>query len=208
MRLRVAIPAAAVLAAAAAHAQQAQRWSLVAGETVGDGQNAASTEIGWPGVSIGWTYGVTGYTDIGLRFDVLYAVDDTTQTRFGLGGRVPLRAVAIRGDVASIFVHVDPGLVAYPSNPSRWAFVLPAGGAVGFQLTDDSRLAIGMDVPLNFYVTGGTAVSVGTLFGLSYEYHPDRHVLYGIDTRFGPVFQGEGGNSDFGFVTRFVIGYR
>jgi hypothetical protein len=208
MRVRIATLAAAALAAAAAHAQQAQRWSLVAGETVGDGQNAASTEIGWPGVSIGWTYGLTAYTDMGLRFDVLYAVDDTTQTRFGLGGRVPLRAVALRGDVASIFVHIDPGLAVYPSNPARWAFVLPVGGALGFQLTDDSRLAIGMDVPLNFFVTGGASADVGTLFGLSYEYHPDRHVLYGIDTRFGPVFQSASGGSDFGFVTRLVVAYR
>jgi hypothetical protein len=208
MRIRVAIVAAAVLAAAAARAQQAQRWSLVAGETVGDGQNAASTEIGWPGVSIGWTYGLTGYTDVGLRFDVLYSVDDTTNTRFGLGGRIPLRAIVIRGDVASIFVHIDPGLSVYPSNEARWSFVLPAGGAIGFQLNDESRLAIGMDVPLNFVLTPEASVDLGTLFGLSYEYHPDKHVLYGINTRFGPVFQSNGGNSQFGFVTQFVIGYR
>jgi opacity protein-like surface antigen len=209
MRLGFAILAAAVLAAAAAHAQEAiPRWSLIGAETVGDGQHAISAEIGWPGVSLGWTHGVTAYTDVGLRFDLLYAIDDTTHTRFGLGARVPLRAVAVRGDLASLFVHMDPGFSAYPSDPSRWGIRLPVGGAVGFQVTPQSRFALSMEIPITFVVQPGASIDIGTQFGASYEWFTDRHVLVGFDSRFGPVFHSAGGGSDVGFVARLVVAYR
>jgi hypothetical protein len=209
MRIRTAIAAAAALAAAAAHAQETiPRWSLIAGETVGDRQDAVSAEVGWPGVSLGWTHGLTAYTDVGLRFDVLYTVDDTTHTRFGLGGRVPLRAVAVRGDVASLFVHMDPGFSIYPSDPSRWGIRLPLGGSVGFQVTPQSRFAVGMEIPLTFVIQPGASIDIGTQFGASYEWFADRHVLVGFDARFGPVFHSAGGDSDIGVVARFIVAYR
>jgi hypothetical protein len=205
--------AAVVLSAAAAAAQESgqeaiPRWSLVGGETVGDGRDAISAEIGWPGVTLGWTHGLTAYTDAGLRFDVLYTFNDTTHTRFGLGARVPLRAVAVRGDFASLFVHLDPGFAVYPSDPSSWGFRLPFGGSIGLQVAPRSRVAIGMELPLIFVIQPTASIDIGTQFGVAYEYLSDRHVLVGVDTRFGPIFHSAGGSSDFGLLVQLVVGYR
>ncbi|MFL5247388.1 MAG: hypothetical protein ACJ79V_06140, partial [Myxococcales bacterium] len=65
----ICIAAAAALAAATAHAQEKPpRASLIGGETVDAGQVLISSEIGWPSVSLGYTQGLTPYTDFGIRF--------------------------------------------------------------------------------------------------------------------------------------------
>jgi len=201
--------AAAALLTAAAHAQdKIPRASLIGGETVDSGQDVFSSEIGWPSVSIGYTHGLTPYTDAGVRFDLLYAVEATTNTRFGLGLRVPLRAIAIRGSVASLLVHFDPGVSVYPNPEARWSALLPLGGAIGFQLSDDFRMALGMDLPIAFVVTPTASFDIGTQFGLGFEYLADPHLLVGLNTRFGPLFSTSGGGSQFSFLTQLLLAYR
>jgi hypothetical protein len=210
MRSTVAIAAAAALASGAARGQEKPpRASLVGGETVDSGQDVLGAEIGWPGVTLGYTHGLTPYTDAGVRFDLLYAVETTTQDpHFGLGLRVPFRAVAIRGSAFSLLVHADPGLSVYPRGEARWGILLPVGGAVGWQLSDELRMAVGMDLPITMVLTPGAAFDIGTQFGLGVEYLADRHLLLGLNTRFGPIFSSAGGSSLFGFVSQLVIAYR
>ena len=116
-------PASAPAPAAAA----SPRWSLTGGETVAPGRDVFSAEVGWPATSFGWTHGLTDYTDAGVRIDVLYAFETTTDTHFGLGLRVPLRAIALRMDRVSLQVHFDPGIKVYPGNGTPWGFGIPAG---------------------------------------------------------------------------------
>jgi opacity protein-like surface antigen len=209
MRTAAFAVAAAALVTAAAHAQdKIPRASLIGGETVDAGQDVFSSEIGWPSVSLGYTHGLTPYTDAGVRFDVLYAIEGTTQDRFGLGLRVPLRAIAIRGSVASLLVHFDPGVSVYPKTEARWAALLPIGGAIGFQFSDDFRMALGMDLPISFVVTPSAALDIGTQFGVGFEYLPDPHLLVGLNTRFGPLFSTSGSASQFSFLTQLLLAYR
>ena len=86
-------------------AAPADRWSLYGGETVAAGQDIFGGEVGWPSTSIGWTHGLTDTTDAGIRFDVLYAFETTTDTHFGLGVRVPLRGLAVRTAKVSLLVE-------------------------------------------------------------------------------------------------------
>src|SRR5437879_5182682 len=91
----------------------ANHWSLAAGETVSQGTDALDFEMGWPGVSVGFLHGLSDRADVGVKFDLLYGVEDTTSTRFGFGLGVPLRIVASRKDKLSVLLHVDPGLRTY-----------------------------------------------------------------------------------------------
>ena len=209
MRIRPSIIAAAALASAAAQAQdKVPRASLIGGETVDAGQDVFSSEVGWPSLSLGYTHGLTPYTDAGVRFDLLYSIEGTTQDRFGLGLRVPLRAIAIRGSVASLLVHFDPGVAVYPKTEARWSALLPIGGAIGFQFSDAFRMGLGMDLPISIVFTPSASFDIGTQFGLGFEYLADPHLLVGLDTRFGPLFSTSGSGSQFSFLTQLLLAYR
>src|SRR4051794_10022778 len=209
MKRSMAIALAALFVATSAHAQdKIPRASLIGGETVDAGQDVFSSETGWPSISLGYTHGLTPYTDAGVTFDLLYSVEGTTNARFGLGLRVPLRAIAIRGSFASLLVHFDPGVAVYPKTEARWSALLPIGGAIGFQLSDDFRMALGMDLPISFVITPSASFDIGTQFGLGFEYVADPHLLVGLNTRFGPLFSTSGNGSEFSFLTQLLLTYR
>jgi len=46
------------------------------------------------------------------------------------------------------------------------------------------------------------------MFGPAFEYHVDRQLTVGFDTRFGPIFSTRGGGGEFGFVTQMLLAYR
>jgi len=209
MKRSLAMALAAGFVATSAYAQEKiPRASLIGGETVDQGQDVFSSEIGWPSVSLGYTHGLTPYTDAGVRFDLLYSIEGTTQDRYGLGFRVPLRAIAIRGSVASLLVHFDPGVAVYPKTEARWSAVLPIGAAIGFQFFEGFRMAVGMDLPMSIVVTPSAAFDIGTLFGLGFEYVADPHLLLGLNTRFGPLFSTSGSGSQVSFLTQLLLAYR
>ena len=188
-------------------AAPAERWTLYGGETVAAGQDVFAGEVGWPSTSFGWTHGLTDTTDAGVRFDVLYAFETTTDTHFGLGLRVPLRAIAIRTGRASLLVRGDPGLRVYPGSGTPWGFTFPVGIAVGFAVNPEVRFALGLDVPMAFLFSPAQFV-IGTEFGFGVDYALDPRLLVGFNVRVGPVFSTEWNGSRFGLVTQIGIAYR
>src|SRR5438128_5689342 len=88
------------------------RYSLLGGETVGTGVNVVSGEFGWPSVTFGITHGLNRDTDVGAKFDLLFAVEGATQaSQFGIGFRVPYRMVALRGYRLSVLLHLALALM-------------------------------------------------------------------------------------------------
>ena len=189
-------------------AAPAERWSLYGGETVAPGVDVVGGEIGWPSTSLGWTRGLTETTDAGVRLDVLYAFETTTDTHFGLGLRVPVRAIAVRAGTVSLLVRGDPGLKVYPGNGTPWGLAIPVSAAVGFAVRPELRLALGVDVPITFFFAPSAQVVIGTQFGIGFDWFVDPRLLVGLNTRFGPVFTTEANGSRFGLVTQIGIGYR
>jgi hypothetical protein len=194
---------AALLAAA-----PADRWSVYGGETVAAGQDVFHGEVGWPATSLGWTHGLTDTTDAGVSLDVLYAFETTTDSHFGLGLRVPLRAIAVRTGRVSLMVRGDPGLRVYPGNGTPWGLAVPVSAGLGFALSPELRLALGLDVPMTIFFAPTAQFVIGTQFGLGIDYYVDPRMLVGVNARFGPVFSSETGGSRLGFVTQIGIGYR
>ena len=188
-------------------AAPAERWTLYGGDTVAAGQDVFVGEVGWPSTSLGWTHGLTDTTDAGVRFDVLYAFETTTDTHFGLGLRVPLRAVAVRTGRMSLLVRADPGLKVYPGNGTPWGLSFPVGAAIGFDVNPDLRFALGIDVPMSLLFSPAQFV-IGTEFGFGFDYVLDPRLLAGFNIRVGPVFSSEANGSRFGLVTQVGIAYR
>lgn len=189
-------------------AAPAERWSLYGGETLAAGQDAFDAEVGWPSTSLGWTHGLTDTTDAGVRFDFLYAFESTTDSRFGLGIRVPLRGIAVRTGRVSLLVRADPGLKVYPGNGTFWGLGLPLTGAVGIAISPEVRLALGLHVPITAFFTPSAQFVIGTLFGLGLDYFLDPRLLVGLNAHVGPIFSTDWNGSRLGFVTQIAIGYR
>jgi hypothetical protein len=176
-------------------AAPADRWSLYGGDTLAPGEDALSGEVGWPSTSLGWTHGLTETTDMGVRFDVLYAFETTTDTHFGLGLRIPLRAIAVRTSRISLLVRADPGLKVYPGNGTPWGFGLPLSAALG------------LEVPISVLFAPAQIV-IGTQFGVGIDWLLDPRLIFGVNLRVGPVFSTEANGSRLGLVTQIGIAYR
>jgi len=197
---------------------QAQ-YSLLGGETVPSGMDVVSAEVGWPSVTFGFTHGTGPTSDVGLRFDLLYGVEETTVfSKFGIGARVPLRFVAMRRDRLSVLLHVDPGIKAYTYSPVWFGIQFPVGVVFGYRASSAVTLAFGVDVPMTLFVTPSpVAFWVAPTFGPGIEAQITRDFLIGLNTRFGPVIRSgvpgvpsflNSSGAEFGFVLQLLLAYK
>jgi len=205
-----AIAAPAPAAATGAPAGAPGHWSVLTGETVSSDRDAIAFEVGWPGVSFSYLHGVTDRTDVGIRFDLLYSYENTTDTAFGVGADVPLRLVVNRSDLVSIALHVDPGLRIYSRNGGTdFMTRFPVGGVIGVQATPELRLAASADLAMAINWTHTAFFEIGPQFGLAGEYAVDRKLMFGLNTKFGPQFITlSGTGSQVAFTVQAVVGYR
>lgn len=195
------------------------QYSLLGGETVPAGADVVSAEFGWPSVTFGFTHGTGANSDVGLRFDLLYGVEETTTfSKFGVGARVPLRFVALRRDRLSVLLHFDPGIKAYTYSPAWFGIQFPLGLVFGYRATSSVTLAFGIDVPMTLFVTPSPVVFwIAPTFGPGVEAQITRNFLLGLNTRFGPVirtgvpgvpsFFNDSG-AEFGFLLQVLLAYR
>jgi hypothetical protein len=217
----VAVVLSLALFATAAHAQSRRssltasstsrsgHYSLLGGETVPAGVDVASGEFGYPGVSFGLTHGTSATSDIGVRFDILYGFENTTISEFGIGARIPFRFAAYRKDRLAVLFHVDPGIKFYTTSPASFGFQWPIGITLGYTASPELTVAFGLELPMFLSLTPSPVdFYLGPLFGPAFEYHVDRELTIGLNTRFGPMIETAGGNTRFGFVTQLLLGYR
>jgi len=188
------------------------RYSLLGGETVGNGVEVVSGEFGWPGISFGYTRGVNRDTDIGARFDLLFGFEEISSgSQFGIGFRVPLRLTVMRRDRISVLVHIDPGLKLYTTDPAAFGLQFPIGVTLGYAARPELVLAFGVDMPMTALFTPDVlrGFYLAPTFGPAIEFRVDPRLTAGINTRFGPVVSSVSGfGSHFGFVTQLLLAYR
>jgi len=216
MNTKTAVIGAAVLSAAAASPAFAQarttpggQNSLLGGTTVPAGTDVVSGEFGWPSATFGFTHGLSGTTDIGFKFDLIFGFEDTTTSQFGIGFRVPLRLMLHRRDKISVLAHVDPGVKIYTTSPAIFGFQWPVGLTVGYAARPELDIAFGIELPMTLVVTPSPVqMLLGPMFGPALEYHVDRQLAVGFNTRFGPIFSTAGGGGQFGFITQMMLAYR
>jgi hypothetical protein len=218
MNTKTAILAAALVFSAAASPAIAQgrttpggQYSLLGGTTVPTGTDVVSGEFGWPSATFGFTHGTSPTSDVGIKFDLIYGFENTNTTQFGIGFRVPLRFSVLRRDRISVLAHIDPGVKVYTTNPAAFGFQWPVGLTLGYAARPELNVAFGFELPMTLFVTNpGPSPSflLGPMFGPAFEYHVDRQLTVGFNTRFGPIFDTRGGGGTFGFVTQLLLAYR
>jgi hypothetical protein len=217
----VAVVLSLAFLATAAHAQSRRtsltssgtsrggNYSLLGGETVPSGVDVVSGEFGYPSVSFGLTHGMSATSDVGVRFDILYGFEYTTISEFGIGARVPFRIAALRRDRIGVLFHVDPGIKFYTTSPASFGFQFPIGVTLGYTASPELNIAFGVELPMTLFVTPSPVDFIlGPLFGPAFEYHVDRELTIGLNTRFGPIIETAGGGSRFGFITQLLLAYR
>lgn len=217
--LLAAIALAALAGPAAAQTNRSSDgWSILGAETVAPGADVVHGAFGWPDLTFGYTHGVNSGFDVGARFSFIYGVENTTDSHFGVGFAVPLRWALARSGNARLQLHIDPGLRVYTTNPALFGFQAPIGINVEFLTRSAFRLGLGADFHMSLFVTGDAAPEFffGPLIGPYFEYHIDRNLAVGLDTRFGAIIDaysssnrfGGGTYSRFGFRTQMVLAYR
>jgi hypothetical protein len=185
-------------------------WSIVTAETVSPDRDAIAFEAGWPGLSVSYLHGTSDRSDVGIRFDLLYGYENTTDTAFGLGADVPFRLVVNRSGRVSVALHVDPGLRIYTRNSvTDFMTRFPVGGAIGVQATPEIRVAGTAELTMAFNWTHTTFFEIGPQFGLSAEYASDRNLMLGLNVKFGPQFVTlSNTGAELAFTAQVVLGYR
>jgi hypothetical protein len=185
-------------------------WSVVTGETVSPDRDAISFELGWPGASFSFLHGTSDRSDLGIKVDLLYAFENTTDSAFGAGVDVPFRLVVSRSGKVSILLQIDPGVRLYTQNgTSDFMTRFPLGGTLGIQVTPEVRLGAfaGLTMAVNW--THTAFFEVGPQFGVGVEYFVDKNLLVGLSGRFGPQFYTYSNSpTDIAFTTQLVVGYR
>jgi hypothetical protein len=158
----------------------------------------------------GTKYSLLGGETVGTGvFDLLFGFEETTNSQFGIGFRVPLRMTAMRSDRISVLIHIDPGLRIYTTNPAIFGLQFPIGVVLGYAAQRDLTVGFGVDLPMTLIVTPSPVqLILGPTFGPAVEFHVDPRLAVGLNTRFGPIFSTSGGGSQFGFVMQVLAAYR
>lgn len=205
---------AATPAAAQTHGRAAD-WSVIGAETVAPGADVVYGAFGWPDATFGYTHGMARDFDLGFKLQLIYGVENTTDTQFGMAFAVPLRWTVARQRNVSVLFHVDPGIRFYTTNPVEFGFqLLPFGLNVEFQPAPALGVGLGFDWNSTLFVSGGATPQYlfGPLFGPFFEYHLDRQLVLGLDTRFGAIIDaGDFVGSPitrFGLRAQMVLAYR
>ena len=211
-----------LLVAGAARAQdegysygRGQGWSVLSGQTLGQGANALVGQAGWPGVSLGLLHGATSRFDIGGRLGFNYGREGiVTRVVPGLKLQAWVRLMLVQTSKVNLGLSFAPGPFFYFNRGSTdVGLVLPLAFTLGIPVGSALMLNVGLDVP--FYVvfgTGGGPV-VPLLVGAGGEYFIDRNLALTFNTRFGPSlgtyenFLGRG-RSAFTLEALFGVAYK
>jgi len=222
----LALALATALAPVAAHAQQAKGlgdWSVV-GTEINTGKPFQDVQAGWPNVNFGYTFSLGKTSDMGIRFGLLYGVEGTTYTQFGLGLWAPLRFQMIKGEKFNLLFHVDPGVriyfsgstcvagtsFCYDTSKTLFAFTFPVGVVGGFPVAHNLEIGGGLDLNLALNVTDPVNFVIGPWAGPYVEYHfDDPNIAIGLNTRFGVMIPtAKNSSAAFAFMVQAFAGYR
>jgi hypothetical protein len=165
-----------------------QGWSVLSGQTMGQGGTALVGQVGWPGISLGLLHGATQKFDIGGKLTFNYGREGiVTSVVPGLKLQAWVRLMLLQSSRVNVGLSFAPGPFFYFSNNGTdVGLSLPIALAVGIPVGSAVMLNVGMDIP--FYVifgTGGGPV-FPILFGGGLEYFISRDLAVNFNVRMGP----------------------
>jgi hypothetical protein len=209
--MRKLIFALPCVVATLAFTEEARAWGVHSGDTIGTSDNLVYGEAGWPGISAGFAHGFNDRLEIGGRLDVLYGIENTPHTLFGLGFGATIRYTLVRKTNFSAEVHVFPGFRFDGVSPAvLFGFAFPIGIEAGYHLNKQATVSAGFDLGLFGDFTSGGYFAIVPMGGPGFEYHLDDHVTFGLVSRFGGAADVSGNvfGSDFAFRLQGFFAYR
>ncbi|MFL5343636.1 MAG: hypothetical protein ACJ8AT_02530 [Hyalangium sp.] len=207
-----------VLASTAALAQdegvsygRGQGWSLLAGDTVGQGQNVLSAQLGWPGLSLGLLHGATSRFDLGGKFTFNYGQEGIVElVRPGLKFQAWVRLMLARTPQATLALVFQPGpLFYFHDGGTDVGLALPVSLVAGIPVGSAIMLNLALDVPFHVYFGTGGGPVFPLLVGGGLEYFIDRSLEVNFNVRMGPsIFPDSGtrGRNDAYFTLEALMG--
>ncbi|MBF5044306.1 hypothetical protein FGE12_18050 [Aggregicoccus sp. 17bor-14] len=195
--------------ASAGYSSRGQGWSVLSGETVGQGNNVFSAQVGWPGISASLLHGGTDRFDIGGRFAFNWGVQKMVEfTQPGISLSALMKLNLLDTGRFNLGMTFEPGpFFIFSDFRSDVGLDLPVGLQLGVPVGNALMLSGGIDLPLwvTFGDNGGLWVPV--LFGGGLEYFIDRNLSVNFKVRMGPTFSPNYGNrSDSFFSLESLVG--
>ncbi len=136
-------------------------FSIHGGELVGNGQDAVSAGLGWPGILVQYDHGLSSSLDVGGRGELLWASPTSEPGSLlethvpGLQASVPIRLRLSESRSVGIALGLRPGV-----------YFGPFGGARGNRFGDDDmNLGIGLEAGVQ--ITIATSSSMNVVAGVS-----------------------------------------
>ncbi len=207
----------------------------VVGSEINRGKAVETVEAGWPSVDFGYVFNLSQTADMGVKFGLLYGIEGSTYTEFGIALYAPIRfELAHVGDGKLLF-HVDPGFALYfgsskacavydpftgtcfaYSNVSgygtgtQFGFTFPVGIVLGFPVAQGLEVGGGLDLNLALVVTSPFNFLIGPWIGPYVEYHfANPNIAIGLNTRFGVAINTASAYTNpFAFKVQAFVGYR
>jgi hypothetical protein len=183
-----------VLASSVSLAQQTevygrgQGWSVLAADTVGEGNMVFSGQAGWPGLWLAVLRGQSPNVDLGGRFSLNYGQEGLVEiVEPGIKFQGYSRLKLLQIEKVALAVTFQPGLLFYfPEDGTDVGLTLPVALVAGVPVGNTLMVNVGLDVPFHVYFgeEGGAVVPV--LVGGGLEYFVDRNLAVSANVRMGP----------------------
>ncbi|RKG79449.1 hypothetical protein D7V88_28680 [Corallococcus terminator] len=191
-------------------AQRGQGWSVLAADTVGQGRNVFTGQIGYPGLTLGLLHGGSDRVDIGGKFSFNWGreglVDATDE---GLKLQLWLRIMLAKTSNVSFALTFQPGTFVYfPRNNTAFGMVFPVGFVVGIPVGSALTLNAGIDIPFNVYIGEGIGPVIPILFGGGLEYFVNNQFNVNFNLRMGPSIFPRFDDSAFTMEALAGVAYR
>jgi hypothetical protein len=227
-----------VLAFAPCHAlASGQEWSVVTGETVGEGATSVHVQAAWPGLSVSVLHGSNPGFDFGGVFTFNYNYEGDIRASYpGIKLQAYLKGTLLKNPRYNLGLWFAPGMVTYflgqtfcmpvilgthtvdgsfysASNicngvgGTQFGLAFPVGLVFGVSVAKNLNIALNMDLPL--FVTFGDygTLTVPILFGVGVEYFLERSTAVTFNFRTGPMIFTKYG-TDLTFQAMLGLSYK
>ncbi len=191
-----------------------QGWSVLSGQTVGNG-TALVGQVGWPGLSLGLLHGATNKFDIGGKLSFNYGREGiVTSVVPGLKLQAWMRLMLLESSRVNLGLSFAPGPFFYfYNNYTDVGLSLPIALTVGIPVGSALMLNVGMDIPFYVIFGSGGGPVFPILLGGGLEYFVDRNLAVTFNVRMGPsIFPYDDfryrGRARFTLEAMFGIAYR
>lgn len=183
-------------------------YSVLTGETVGNGDTVFWGEAGFPGLSAAILHGMAPNFDLGGKFTFNYGVEGMTdfvhpQLKLNAVGRIAI----LNKPKFNLGLHFDPGFFVYFANGDHYGINVPVGMQAGIPVSSALTVALSFDMPVAIFIGNNASEAfIPLLFGGGVEYRVARDLMLTFHLAMGPgIHTAAGAGSSFVLNSLFGV---